>query len=263
MSELSELIREGRLDDALAVLQNAVRRDPADATLRTALFQLLAVLGQWDRALTQLNLCSDLEAANVAMTGTYRELIRCEVFRSRVFAGDKTPLVFGEPQSWLAKLIEALPMYASAPEAALALRDAAFDEATVPAGTLNGEPFEWIADMDGRLGPVLEAVVRGRYYWIPFDRLRAVTLEAPSDLRDFVWAPAVFTWANDGKAVGFIPTRYPGSEGSEDPLVRLARSTRWEEPAQNLFLGQGQRMWSTDTGEVSLLESREIQFNLG
>lgn len=260
VSGLPELVREGRLDEALAALQNAVRADPADAALRTALFQLLAVLGQWERALTQLNLCSDLDASNVAMTGTYRELIRCEAFRARVFAGRNTPLVFGEPPGWLAKLIEALPLYADTPGAAVTLRDAAFAEATSPGGTLNGEPFQWLADMDGRLGPVLEAVVKGRYYWIPFDRLRAVSIEAPADLRDFVWLPAVFTWANEGKSVGFIPARYPGSESRESPQVRLARTTEWEEPSTGLYLGAGQRMLSTDSSEVPLLEVREIQF---
>ena len=260
VSALPELVGQGRLDEALAALQDAVRREPAEASLRTALFQLLSVLGQWDRALTQLNLCSDLDATSVAMTGTYRELIRCEAFRRRVFAGDKTPLVFGEPPAWLAKLIEALPLYESAPAAAVKLRDAAFEEATTPRGSVNGEPFEWLADMDGRLGPVLEAVVRGRYYWIPLERLRAVSIDAPADLRDFVWTPAVFTWANEGKAVGFIPTRYPGSEENADHRVKLSRSTEWREASEHLFLGSGQRMFSTDTSEVSLLEIRNIQF---
>ena len=33
-------------------------------------------------------------------------------------------------------------------------------------------------------GPVLEAVINGRYYWVPFSRLTKVALEAPEDLRD-------------------------------------------------------------------------------
>ncbi len=38
--------------------------------------------------------------------------------------------------------------------------------------------------------PVLEAMVNGKYYWIPFSRLASIVIEAPADLRDRVWLPA-------------------------------------------------------------------------
>ena len=45
-----ELIREGRLDEALAALKEAVRSNPADWRQRVFLFQLLGVRGEWDAA---------------------------------------------------------------------------------------------------------------------------------------------------------------------------------------------------------------------
>jgi type VI secretion system protein ImpE len=36
------------------------------------------------------------------MAQTYREGIICEVFREKVFSGEKDPLIFGEPVEWLA-----------------------------------------------------------------------------------------------------------------------------------------------------------------
>ncbi|MFO1349473.1 MAG: hypothetical protein U1F68_01835 [Gammaproteobacteria bacterium] len=36
-------------------MQEQVRKNPANAKYRVFLFQLLAVLGQWERALNQLN----------------------------------------------------------------------------------------------------------------------------------------------------------------------------------------------------------------
>ena len=48
----------------------------------------------------------------------------------------------------------------------------------------SGQPFEWLADADMRLGPVLEAYINGRYAWIPFARLGRIRIEAPEDLRD-------------------------------------------------------------------------------
>ncbi len=79
------------------------------------------------------------------------------------------------------------------------------------AGDIDGQPFEWIADADSRLGPVLEAVINGRYYWVPFSRLSRIQIEPPEDLRDMVWMPAHLQFENGGESVALIPTRYQGS----------------------------------------------------
>ena len=87
-----------------------------------------------------------------------------------------------------------------------------------------------------RLGPVCEAVINGRYYWLPFERLTKIDLEAPADPRDVVW-PRHFQFTNGGESVGLIPTRYPGSEKSDDHRVRLARRTEWTEASPEMFIG--------------------------
>jgi protein involved in temperature-dependent protein secretion len=134
--------------------------------------------------------------------------LRCEPLREKVFAGQTSPLVFGDPQRWVALMIEALRLEAQHAYAeARLLRDEAFAAAPANAGDLNAEPFEWIADADPRLGPILEAVLEGRYYWIPWMHVSALRLSEPEDLRDLVWMPAEFTWSNGGSAVGLIPTR--------------------------------------------------------
>ena len=100
---------------------------------------------------------------------------------------------------------------------AVDLRTQAFELAPAISGSIDGVAFEWLADADSRLGPVLEVIFNGRYYWIPFQQIQYIELEAPVDLRDVVWMPAQFTWVNGGTASGLIPTRYPGAENSEDP----------------------------------------------
>ena len=52
--QAQQLLRDGHPQEALQSLQAEIRKAPADASLRVFLFQLLAVLGQWERALTQL-----------------------------------------------------------------------------------------------------------------------------------------------------------------------------------------------------------------
>jgi len=252
-------LKNGDPVGALAQLTQQVRSAPADPKLRVFLFQLLCVLGQWDRALNQLNVASGLDPGALAMAQTYGDAVRCEAIRDDVFDGKKSPMIFGQPDQWLALLIESLLAAGHGEqERSLQLRATAFEEAPATPGDINGQPFSWIADADSRIGPVLEAVINGRYYWVPFSRLTKVQIEAPEDLRDFVWMPAHLEFENGGESVALIPTRYAGSAASSDGLVALARKTVWEEIAPDTHRGLGQRIITTDAADVPLMEVRTI-----
>ena len=269
----SALDLKGRtLAETLQELQGQVRKSPGDAKLRTFLFQLLAVMGNWDRALAQLKVAGELDPLAMAMVQMYSAALQCEALRAEVFAGKRSPVVFGDPESWVANMLEALKLSASGEHAKAAdLRAQGLESAPTASGrvfTLHDEPegdtppegraFEWIADADSRMGPMLEAVIMGRYLWIPLHRIQLILIETPSDLRDMIWTPASFQWANGGEAVGVIPTRYVGSEASEDDTLRLARRTEWLEVAEGSYHGLGQRMLATDADEYPLLEVRRI-----
>jgi type VI secretion system protein ImpE len=259
MATAQELIAAGDPRAALEALQQEVRSRADDAKLRVFLFQLLAVLGQWQRALTQLKVCGELDPGTLAMVATYREAVQCEAVREAVFEGKTLPHVFGRPQAWVAWLAEALQADGRG-EAALAqqLRAKSLDAAPMSAGTLNGEAFDWIADADSRLGPILEAVINGRYCWVPFTALTKVRIDAPTDLRDLVWAPAYLDFPNGGETVALVPTRYAQSAQSSDAALQLARRTEWIELGADQYRGLGQRLLATSSSEVGLLEVREI-----
>ena len=253
-------LRGGDPSTALSDVQEQVRKNPSNAKLRVFLFQLLAIEGRWDRALTQLKIAGELDPGNLAMVQTYREALSCEALRDEIFAGHRSPLIFGQPATWIALLVEALRLAAAGEiEQSQQVRDEAFAAAPATRGVIDDQPFEWIADADPRLGPVLEAIISGRYYWVPFNHIREIRVEAPADLRDVVWMPAYFTWANGGESVGLIPTRYPGSQASADPQLRLARRTDWAERGAELFVGLGQRMLATDAGEYPIMDARAIR----
>lgn len=255
-------LHQGEPAQALKLLQDGVRANPSDARLRVFLFQLLSVLGQWSRALNQLSVAAELDAAALPMAQTYREAIHCESLRNEVFAGRKVPMIFGQPDAWLALLIESLLTAGKGDhEGAERLRLQAFDAAPASSGSIDGEAFAWLADADMRLGPVCEAVINGRYYWLPFANLRRIQFEEPADLRDVVWTPVHFEFTNGGESVGLIPTRYPGSESSAEPLVQLARRTEWLEARPGVFHGSGQRILSTDGGDKALMDVRLIEFD--
>ena len=258
MSALAQFAR-GDLPGCLAQLQNDVRRQPADGKLRVFLAQLLMVTGDWDRALNQLRVAAELDASVLPMMHAYGAAIQCEGLREQVFAGTRSPLVFGEPLPWIAGFLQALGLDAQGHGAqASALRSDALEAVNTAAGTLNGKPFEWIADADSRLGPILEVLLNGAYYWVPFERIRSIVIEPPADARDLVWLPAQFTWANGGEAMGLLPVRYPNSELSQDDGIRLARRTQWLPLSGEHYAGLGQRVLTTDTDELGLLEVREL-----
>ena len=251
-------LRDGRLQDALTELQDQVREDPSNAGYRVFLFQLLCVLGDWGRARDQLKVLAELDPGSLALVHVYGAAVSCELLRQEVFAGTRTPLVLGEPLPWVAQLFQALAAGGRAAEVA-ALRAAALEQAEPVPGTIDGHEFEWIADADPRMGPALEAVIDGRYYWVPFERIRSITIEAPSALRDVVWTPATFVLSNGGETAALLPARYPGSEADPDGLIRLARKTEWDEVAPETFHGRGQRMLATDAEEYGLLNVRRIE----
>ena len=275
---------------ALIELTAAVKASPANPRLRIFLAQLLCVLGQWERAHTQLNVVADLDPATGPMREMVGHALRGELLRAEVFAGKRVPMVFGQPDEWLGLLIESmlqtgqLSSVSQASQArqesqdrqesqesqvshasADALAARAFEAAPATRGRINGAPFEWIADADSRLGPVLEAMVNGRYYWIPFSRLTRVLIDAPTDLRDRVWLPAQLSFVNGAAAIAMLPCRYPGSQTSDDGEILMTSKTQWHpigpQGAAERYTGWGQRVLVTDLGEHDILSLRQLELD--
>lgn len=254
-----DFIRAGRLDDALQNLQQRVRKKPEDSASRVFLFQLLSAMGQWKRALTQLEVVEQLDKQAWPMVHAYREAINCELHREAVFQGLSKPLVLGEPQQWMALLIEAQQALARGEVAGfLKLNAEAFEAAPASQGKINGEPFDWLADADQRFGPVLEVIFNSQYYWAPFETIKTLRTEEPADLRDLVWLPAEITWTNGGQNMVMMPARYPLIAGVSDAHL-LSRMTDWKECGEDVVEGIGQRILATDQSDYPLLQVRSIE----
>jgi type VI secretion system protein ImpE len=250
------------LAEQLQDLQSRIKRDASSAKLRIHLFQLLCVMGKWQRALEQLQLCAQLDAKALPMAQMYREAIRCEMFRTEVFAGRRAPQVMGKPPHWIGSLIEALRDDASGQTAtATAMRAQAMEAAEPTACSIDGVSCEWLMDGDARLGPVCEVFTNGQYYWLPFESCAGIQVDLPSDLRDLVWSPAELLLPNEGRVPVLIPTRYPEPAqpipGDADQL-RQSRATQWIEHAPDVWFGVGQRVWVSDVGEHPILDTRII-----
>ncbi len=252
-----EHLATGNLQEALKITQEKVRKKPEIVKERILLFQLYCVNGDWFKAQKQLSIIRKFDLSAVPMAETYSRLLDMEQLREGVFSGDKTPLLFGEPKEWLSFLVQALRFDTEKNgQAATDLRDQAFGEADAISGTINGEKFEWLADADPRLGPVLELMMSNAYYWVPFSAIKSIRIPEPRDLRDMCWTPVNILWVNGGPANGFIPSRYVETVHSKDPNLKLSRLTTWDGDRPI-----GQRMFAHENSEVPLLEVRAINFD--
>jgi len=248
------------LDGELQSLMEAIRGNPTDTRLRIHLAQLSMLLGQWTRALNQLQTVALTDAAALPFAQAYREAIRCETTRSAVFAGSAQPAFLGQPRQWQALLARALQLRAANDHAqADALQAQAFDLAQPVPFLVDDQRVDWIADADARLGPCCELFINGQYVWVPFQDIALLETDPPEDLRDLAWLPARLTLCNGGQHAVMVPTRYPGSEHHDDDGVRRAARTLWQPLGEGAWAGLGQRMWASDRGEHPLLDTRRLQ----
>jgi len=262
-----QLLADGKIDDALAEVQQALRARPADGANRAFLVQLLLVKGDWERAAKQVESLAQIDPGKAVEAQITRQCLICETQRARVFERGADPTILGEPPEWIGPLVAANKALVEGRHAqAASLRQIAFEGAPASAGRAGGEAFEWLADADERLGPVFEAFLQGTYYWIPVHRVTRLEVTPPKYLQDIVWASVTLTTTAGGAMAGLMPVRYPGSPGPED-AHRLARATAFEtiggegdDEDAGVRLGRGQRVWITDSADLSMLEAGILEF---
>lgn len=240
-------------------LQTDIRNNPGKVEYRIHLSQLLMVMGDWKKALQQLQTAAQLDNKASAMAQTYRALIQAEIHREQIFNGQRDPQYFGKPQDWQILLAEAIVARTHQQTAAAdKLQQQAYDDAPTDIFSLNDTTVNWIADGDSRLGPVCEIFINGSYYWIPFSQLQKITLDAPQDLRDLVWIPSTITLADFSQHVGFLPSRYVFSYAQNNDQLSLASLTEWNTLSEHCWAGMGQKMFISEQGEHPLLAIRTL-----
>ena len=257
------------LVEALAQAEAAVRAQPQKGQARWLLFELLCLLGHWERALKQLQTWAGLSKDFDSTAHVMRGLIRAERERSEVFAGRTGPatvaVVADTPApAWMAGLGEALRLAAAVDAAGLEASDLAREAALAGApdtpGSCDAQPhFAWITDSDTRLGPVCEVILVGAYRWVAFADLASVQKSAPEGLLDLVWAQVDLVLSDGTSLKGYMPMRYPVREGDRDALL-TARETVWSDHGRTGVHARGQKMWMTDAGDLSLLDLRHCNF---
>lgn len=268
-SSMMQALDGQSVNELLDRVRASIRKNPGGADLRAQLFQLLVITGDWDKAFDQLTLSAEMNAQAQPLAVAYGGAIRAEQEREAVFRGEKIPAVLAEPPAWMAMLIEALKTQNE--EQAGSMR--AFAMETAPASTgeleIDGQdhalPFEWICDGDGRIGPVCELIVNGRYGWVPFESIASIRFIVPQGLTDLVWAQVEVSMQDKRQYTGLLPVRYPAPADSSyarlDDAANLSRRTEWQACSEQVYFGIGQKMWMTANSEQAILDVRRVVFN--
>lgn len=259
---VQELLKASKFSEALAAQKKQVQANPAAAKERYLLSVLFAFNGEWERSSTQLSVATQADDKNYGLIGKiFQTLLKIEAQRRAVFSGESSPLVFGKPKDWIIQLIQALKADSQQDyESASKLRQEALSKADAISGKIDGQDFEWLADTDERLGPVLEAIVDGKYYWVPFCYVRSLSIAKPTQLSDYLWTPARVTWQNGGQTEAYIPSRYIDSEKQDDEQIKLARKSNWEKAESSCEKGLGQKVLFSNKEDFPLLDIRSLVF---
>lgn len=260
--EPQQLLKEGALSEALLELKKEVSAKPGDPAKRWFLFQLFCFSGDWKRASDQLRMAANLDKEYESFALIFNRVMAAERLRPEIVSGLRTPLFLGEPEAWVAGILEANRLLGLGETAASAsARESAFASMPGLAGRINGEAFEWIADQDTRFGAQLECFLHGKYYWLPFSQIKELTIaSAPATHTDILYPKAQVALTNGGVLDVLLFARYPFARAPEDEKLCLNRLTVWDETNDYTVCGSGQRVFCTDGGDYSLLELRTLEF---
>ena len=269
MTTAQELYGAGRLTDAIAAQNEAVKKKPGDVDARAFLCELLCIAGNLDRADQQLEALSAQASDRGPGIALLRQLIRGEQWRRQFWAEGRVPEVVASPGERMQLLFEAsLRVRENAPGEAARLLESAEEARPALAGTCDGVEFDDLRDLDDRVGGVFEILsTTGKYFWIAGEQLESLEFDAPERPLDLLWRPAAISVRGGPSGKVYMPAIYApfvaGAEPGSDDALRLARRTDWTGGDNSPVRGHGQRALLVGDAERPLLEITHIEVRAG
>jgi len=260
----SELYRAGKVADAIAAATDEVKAHPSDTSRRGLLAELLCFAGQWERADLQLDVLAQQDPKAALGLTMVRQLIRAEQARQEFFASGAVPEFLQEPSPLLKLHLEAsIRIREGAMKEAAQMLEQAEAQRPKPRGTCNDQAFDDFRDLDDLTAPFLEVLTStGKYYWIPMERVERIEFHAPERPRDLLWRRVHMLVHNGPDGEVYLPVLYPGAAAEADDGVKLGRKTDWRGGDGAPVRGIGQRMFLVGNEAMSILEFKELVFEV-
>jgi type VI secretion system protein ImpE len=257
------LFEAGRLADAVAAANAAVRQAPADLAPRVLLAELLMFAGNLERADVVLDAGSAIEPQAAVVIAEFRQLLRAELARRQQRRDGRLPEFLGEPTPALAAILRAcIAIRTGEPAEAGVL--AARAEALRPrvTGTVDGVAFDDFRDADDLHAGYFEVLTTtGKYFWIPTERVETIQFDKPKRARDLYWRRAAMSVRNGPDGVVYLPAIYGDDNAGTSDELRLGRATDWTDGSAGPVRGVGQRMFLAGQDVVSIMDVTELVFD--
>lgn len=261
MNEAKEQLDAGNLSEAVSMALAAVKSKPADVTARTFLFELSCFSGDWERAEKQLDVIGQQDVNAMIGAQIYKQNFSAERDRIRYFHDGLMPECLMIPPKYVEKLLVANNYVREGNIAdARKVLDEVEEERPAFECAVNGEKVSDFRDYNDLTMCVFEVIVKESYTWLPFEHVKKIEFFPPKTLRDLYWIQGEVEMVNGTSGEMFFPALYPETFKSENDQIRLGRMTDWRDLGEDLFVGEGMRMFWFDGEHKSILDLKEIEF---
>ncbi len=261
--DIKELLNSGDLNKAVETVTQQVKNNPMQPNLRTALFELLCLTGEWERAVKQLEVISNQDSTLNLGVQTYINNVKAERSRQDLFEKGIPPHFLAEPPRYADILVEAIRAFNAGDLAkARQLVNQAEEERPPLSGLINGAPFQDFRDASDFTGPILELIIHDKYTWVPWESVKSLEFRPVRQLRDVLWISAKIESKTGAEGEVYLPALYPFSFRHPDPAVQLGKKTEWNARDEEFFIPAGSRLLYFDDRDIPLPEVQTLQFSV-
>lgn len=261
MTTAGDAFKAGDIEGAVANATAAVKAAPRDAGARWVLAEMLLFAGEFERADRSLDAVIEETPSPTVME--FRQMLRAEVTRRQVLAEGRVPKFQGEDPTEAQKAAARAVTLLRAGDGAAAAAAAAEVEALRPRvpGRIGDAAFDDLRDADDVFAAMIEVyTLSGEYMWVPTERLRALSFDAPKRPRDLYWRRCSIEMKDGQEGVVYVPAIY-GWTGKDAPNpLRLGRGTEWIGHG-GAVRGLGMREFLIGEDAKSLAELTELTFD--
>lgn len=261
MTQAKLKLDEGDLGAAIAATIEQVKKSPTDNEARTFLFELSLFSGEWDRADKQLDTLGHQNSTAAVGTILYRQNIASEKARVNLYEHSSLPETVGETPEHVKDLLRAVDSIRTGDTAkARELLDAVEENRPAFRVNVDGVEYEDFRDHNDLTMCVFEAFIKDGFFWIPFEDVVSVEFLEKKSLRDVYWPQAKVELTNGSAGEMFIPSMYVNTWKSGDDQVRLGRASDWRDLGDDVFIGEGTKMFWMAGTDKPILDIGKIEF---
>jgi type VI secretion system protein ImpE len=256
-----DLLKSGKLAEALTAAQNAVRKAPTDLNARVLLAEILVFTGNLERADVLLDAASTIDPSTAMVVAEFRQLIRADMARRQLFRDGRVPELLSDPTEVQRMQLAAL-VALRADDMAEATKHAAAAELARPPtpGFHNDQPFDDLRDADDLLAGTFEVLTTtGKYFWIPTERVLSAEFHPPKRPRDLIWRRVSLSVAEGPDGDVYMPVIYAGGDQVSE-LLKLGRETEWTDPEKGPVRGIGQRVLLCGEDDIAVMDLGVLRF---